>query len=238
MEFVDIAGLVAGAAAGEGLGNKFLAHIRETQAIAHVVRCFADDNVTHVAGRIDPIADIEIIDTELALADLETCTRALERAEKQAKSGDKEQRARVEGLRVLLTALEAGTAVRTLTLDDAVRVLSRELALLTAKPVLFIANVDEAALDGNPHSAAVAAYAQTHGAECVVLCAALEAEIAALPAAERAEFLADLASRKPGSIASSAPVTACSACTAISPPAEGVPRLTIRQALARRRPRA
>lgn len=198
MEFVDIAGLVAGAAAGEGLGNKFLAHIRETQAIAHVVRCFEDDNVTHVAGRIDPLGDIEIIDTELALADLETCTRSLDRAEKLAKSGDKEQRARVESLRVLLSALEAGTAVRTLALDLHAQGLSRELALLTAKPVLFVANVDESNLAGNVHSSAVAAYAARNAAECVVLCAALEAEIAALPAAERAEFLADLGLEEPG----------------------------------------
>jgi ribosome-binding ATPase len=198
MEFVDIAGLVAGAAAGEGLGNKFLAHIRETQAIAHVVRCFEDDNVTHVAGRIDPLGDIEIIDTELALADLDTCTRSLDRAEKLAKSGDKEQRARVDSLRVLLGALEAGTAVRTLALDEHAQGLSRELALLTAKPVLFIANVDESSLVGNVHSSAVAAYAARNAAECVVLCAALEAEIAALPAAERAEFLADLGLEEPG----------------------------------------
>jgi len=198
MEFVDIAGLVAGAAAGEGLGNKFLAHIRETQAIAHVVRCFEDDNVTHVAGRIDPLGDIEIIDTELALADLETCTRSLDRAEKLAKSGDKEQRARVDSLRILLGALEAGTAVRTLALDEHAQGLSRELALLTAKPVLFVANVDESSLAGNEHSSAVAAYAARNAAECVVLCAALEAEIAALPAAERAEFLADLGLEEPG----------------------------------------
>ncbi|MEX2480036.1 MAG: redox-regulated ATPase YchF [Gammaproteobacteria bacterium] len=198
MEFVDIAGLVAGAAAGEGLGNKFLAHIRETQAIAHVVRCFEDENVTHVAGRIAPLDDIGIIDTELALADLETCTRGLDRAEKQAKSGDKEQRARVESFRVLLAALEDGTAIRTLTLDDHARKLTQELALLTAKPVLFIANVDEANLAGNRYSNAVLEYADGHAAECVVLCAALEAEIAALPAAERDEFLADLGLAEPG----------------------------------------
>ncbi|MEQ8661682.1 MAG: redox-regulated ATPase YchF [Gammaproteobacteria bacterium] len=192
MEFVDIAGLVAGAASGEGLGNKFLAHIRETQAIAHVVRCFEDDNVTHVAGRVDPISDIEVIDTELALADLETCTRGLERAEKQAKSGDKEQRQRVESYRVVLAALEAGTPVRALELDDHARALVREIALLTAKPVLFVANVDEGSLEGNVHSAAVVEYAAANGAECVVLCAAIEAEIATLASEERSEFLADL----------------------------------------------
>ncbi|MCB1746566.1 MAG: redox-regulated ATPase YchF [Gammaproteobacteria bacterium] len=198
MEFVDIAGLVAGAAQGEGLGNKFLAHIRETQAIAHVVRCFDDDNVTHVAGRVDPLSDIEVIETELALADLETCTRGLERAEKQAKSGDKEQRQRVESYRVLLAALEQGTAVRTLELDDHARALVRETALLTAKPVLYIANVGEAELAGNARTAEVERFAAANGAECVVLCAALEAEIAALPVDERAEFLHDLGLEEAG----------------------------------------
>jgi GTP-binding protein YchF len=198
MEFVDIAGLVAGAAQGEGLGNKFLAHIRETQAIAHVVRCFEDDNVTHVAGRVDPLSDIEVIETELALADLETCTRGLERAEKQAKSGDKEQRQRVESYRVLLAALEQGTAVRTLELDPNVQSLVREIALLTAKPVLYIANVGEADLAGNARTAAVERFAADSGAECVVLCAALEAEIAALPVDERAEFLHDLGLEEAG----------------------------------------
>ncbi len=198
MEFVDIAGLVAGASKGEGLGNKFLAHIRETQAIAHVVRCFEDDNVTHVAGRIDPVADIEVIETELALADLETCTRGLDRAEKQAKSGDKVQRQRVESYRVLLTALEAGTPVRALDLDDHATTLVREIALLTAKPVLFIANVSENDLGGNALSAAVEAYASNNRCECVVLCAAIEAEIATLPAAERKEFLNDLGLEEAG----------------------------------------
>ncbi len=198
MEFVDIAGLVEGASKGEGLGNKFLAHIRETQAIAHVVRCFENDNVTHVSGRVDPVSDIEIIETELALADLETCTRGLERAEKQAKSGDKEQRARAAAYRTLLDALEAGTPVRALELDDNAAALVREIALLTAKPVLFIANVSEGELGGNAHSAAVEAYAKEAGAECVVLCAAIEAEIATLAADERAEFLADLGLEESG----------------------------------------
>jgi GTP-binding protein YchF len=192
MEFVDIAGLVEGASKGEGLGNKFLAHIRETQAIAHVVRCFDDDNVTHVAGKIDPIADIEVIDTELALADLESCTRGLERAEKQAKSGDKEQRQRVETYKILLGALEASNAIRGLDLDEHGRALVKEIALLTAKPVLLIANVSESELAGNAYSEAVSTYATNSGSECVVLCAAIEAEIASLPAAERTEFLTDL----------------------------------------------
>jgi ribosome-binding ATPase len=198
MEFVDIAGLVAGASKGEGLGNKFLAHIRETHAIAHVVRCFEDPNVTHVAGRVDPTADIEIIETELALADLETVTRGLERAEKQAKSGDKDSRMRADAFRLLLTALDAGQAVRTLVLDEPVRALVRETNLLTAKPVLYVANVDEAHLGGNALSAAVATWAAGHGAECVVLCAAIEAEIATLDAADRAEFLRDLGLAEPG----------------------------------------
>jgi GTP-binding protein YchF len=192
MEFVDIAGLVEGASKGEGLGNKFLAHIRETQAIAHVVRCFDDDNVTHVAGKVDPISDIDVIETELALADLDTCTRGLQRAEKLAKSGDAEQRQRVESYKVLLTALEAGTPVRTIELDEPTRALTREIALLTAKPVLFIANVSEDDLAGNNYSAAVVEYAEKNACECVVLCAAIEAEIGTLPAQERSEFLTDL----------------------------------------------
>lgn len=198
MEFVDIAGLVAGASKGEGLGNKFLAHIRETNAIAHVVRCFEDDNITHVAGRIDPISDIEIIDTELALADLETVSRGLDRAEKQAKSGDKEQRARADSYKLLLAALDAGKPVRTLELDDNTRALLREVNLLTAKPVLFVANVDEGHLGGNTHSQAVIEYAARNGAECVVLCAAIEAEIGVLDEADRAAFLTDLGLDEPG----------------------------------------
>lgn len=198
MEFVDIAGLVEGASKGEGLGNQFLAHIRETQAIAHVTRCFEDDNVTHVSGRVDPIADIEIIETELALADLDTVTRGLERAQKQAKSGDKEQRQRADSFAHLLEGLDAGTPVRAMELDEATQALVREVNLLTAKPVLLVANVDEAHLEGNALSAQVEAYAREHGAECVVLCAAIEAEIATLDAAERAEFLTGLGLDEPG----------------------------------------
>ena len=198
MEFVDIAGLVAGASKGEGLGNKFLAHIRETNAIAHVVRCFENDNITHVAGRIDPIADIEVIDTELALADLDTVSKGLDRAEKAAKSGDKEQRARADAYKVFLTALDAGKPIRSLDLDDNARALLREVSLLTAKPVLFIANVDEANLAGNDYSRRVAEYAENNGAECVVICAAIEAELISLDAADRAEFLKDLGLDEPG----------------------------------------
>jgi ribosome-binding ATPase len=194
MEFVDIAGLVEGASKGEGLGNKFLAHIRETAAIAHVVRCFHDDNITHVSGNVDPISDIEVIETELALADLESCTRGLERAEKQAKSGDKDQKLRVQSFKVLLGLLEAGTPVRAGNLEDeeGPALLAQEMALLTAKPLLFVANVAEDELQGSDEAAAVIAYAEKIGAECIVLCASVEAEIAALPEDERGEFLSDL----------------------------------------------
>ena len=198
MEFVDIAGLVAGASKGEGLGNKFLAHIRETNAIAHVVRCFENDNITHVAGRIDPLADIEVIDTELALADLDTVAKGLDRAEKAAKSGDKEQRARADAYKIFLAALDEGRPIRTLDLDDNARALLREVSLLTAKPVLFIANVDEANLAGNHFSQRVTDYAAKNGAECVVICAAIEAELVSLDAADRAEFLHALGLDEPG----------------------------------------
>ena len=198
MEFVDIAGLVAGASKGEGLGNKFLAHIRETNAIAHVVRCFENDNITHVAGRIDPLADIEVIDTELALADLDTVAKGLDRAEKAAKSGDKEQRARADAYKIFLAALDQGRPIRTLDLNDSARALLREVSLLTAKPVLLIANVDEAKLAGNHFSQRVTDYAAQNGAECVVICAAIEAELVSLEAADRAEFLKDLGLAEPG----------------------------------------
>ena len=200
MEFVDIAGLVEGASKGEGLGNKFLAHIRETHAIAHVVRCFEDDNVTHVSGRIDAIADIDIIETELLLADLEVCERGLERAEKQAKSGDKEQRQRVECFTVLLQNLENGVAIRAanLTVTDPALILAKELSLLTVKPMLFIANVSEDQLQHSPQVTLVAAHANEIGAECIFLCAEIEAEIAALPESDRDEFLKDLGIEESG----------------------------------------
>ncbi len=198
MEFVDIAGLVAGAAQGEGLGNKFLAHIRETQAIAHVVRCFEDDNIVHVAGKIDPIADIEVIDTELALADLDTVTRALERAAKQAKSGDKDAKAKMSSLERIQQALDQAVPVRAQTLDTAGEEVVKSLFLLTAKPVLYIANVSESDLGGNAHSAKVAELSARQNAECVVICAALEAELAGLDDAERAQFLHELGLEEPG----------------------------------------
>src|SRR5690606_7662743 len=143
VEFVDIAGLVAGAASGEGLGNKFLAHIREVDAICHVVRCFEHPDVIHVANRVDPIADIETIDTELALADLESVDKAIARYERVAKSGDKDARARIEVLQELRAALDQGRAARTVALDDEEKALVRELFLLTVKPVMYVANVLE-----------------------------------------------------------------------------------------------
>jgi hypothetical protein len=200
MEFVDIAGLVEGASKGEGLGNKFLAHIRETHAIAHVVRCFEDDNVTHVSGRIDAIADIDVIETELLLSDLELCERGLERAEKQAKSGDKEQRQRVECFGILLKNLENGVAIRAanLTAAEPALILAKELSLLTVKPMLFIANVSEDQLQHSPQVNLVTKHANEIGAECIFLCAEIEAEIAALPESDRDEFLKDLGIEEPG----------------------------------------
>jgi len=198
MEFVDIAGLVAGAAQGEGLGNQFLAHIRETQAIAHVVRCFEDDNVVHVAGKVDPLADIEVIETELALADLDTVTRAIDRATKQAKSGDKELRQRVAVLEGVRAQLDRVIPIRNQGLDEAALSAIKPLQLLTAKPVLFVANVKDNELDGNDRTVQVAELAAQQGAQCVVICAQLEAELAALEEAEQGQFLHELGIEEPG----------------------------------------
>jgi len=198
MEFVDIAGLVAGASKGEGLGNQFLAHIRETQAIAHVVRCFENENIVHVAGRIDPLADIEVIETELALADLDSATRALDRAAKQAKSGDKELKARVAALEEIKVGLDQVIPIRAQGLSAAALAAVQGLALLTAKPVLFVANVDENNLAGNEYAQRVADFAAKQGAECVVICAALEAELAVLGAEDRVQFLAEMGLAEPG----------------------------------------
>ena len=198
MEFVDIAGLVAGASKGEGLGNKFLANIRETNAIAHVVRCFEDDDVTHVSGAINPIDDIETINTELALADLESAEKQLAKAEKNAKTAKKEDIYVRDTLREIRDHLADGFAVRTLHLDDNERKILRELHLITAKPVMYIANVDENGFDDNPHLEAVKQYAAAEGAEAVAICAAIEAEIAQLDDADKAEFLADLGFDEPG----------------------------------------
>jgi GTP-binding protein YchF len=198
MQFVDIAGLVAGASKGEGLGNKFLANIRETDAIAHVVRCFENDDVIHVAGRVDPVSDIEVIDTELALADMETVGKALDRATKQAKVGDKTILARKAVLERAAAQLDQGRPVRALDLTAEERGLLRDLFLLTAKPVMYVANVAEDGFNNNPLLAAVMAHAEAEGAPVVPVCAAIEAEIVELAAEERAEFLADLGLTEPG----------------------------------------
>jgi GTP-binding protein YchF len=198
IEFVDIAGLVAGAAQGEGLGNKFLAHIREVDAITHVVRCFEHGDIVHVAGRIDPIADIETIDTELALADLETVERALSRAEKAAKAGDKDAIAKREVLSKVRAHLDSGKPARSLGLDAAERLAIRDLFLLTMKPVLYVANVREDGFTDNPHLDAVRARAVTEGAEVVPVCAAIEEELAQLDDADKGAFLADMGLEEPG----------------------------------------
>ncbi|MFP4207259.1 MAG: redox-regulated ATPase YchF [Wenzhouxiangella sp.] len=198
MQFVDIAGLVAGASRGEGLGNKFLAHIRETDAIAHIVRCFVNDDVTHVAGKVDPLADIETIDTELVLADLDSAERALDRAARQAKSGDKESRMLVAVLERVVGHLGEGRPLRTLEVAADEREQLKAWHFITAKPVLYVANVDDSAAADNELVAAVRRHAAGEGAEVVVLCAALEAELAELDATEQAEFLADLGQSEPG----------------------------------------
>ncbi|NLW95332.1 redox-regulated ATPase YchF [Luteimonas wenzhouensis] len=198
VEFVDIAGLVAGAASGEGLGNKFLAHIREVDAIAHVVRCFEHADVIHVANRVDPVADIDTIDTELALADLETVDKAIARYERVAKSGDKDARARLEVLARLRAALDEGKPARSVPLADEERVLVRELFLLTMKPVLYIANVLEDGFRDNPHLDAVRARAAAEGAEVVPVSAAIEEELSQLDDADRDEMLAGYGLDEPG----------------------------------------
>ncbi len=198
VEFVDIAGLVAGAASGEGLGNKFLAHIREVDAICHVVRCFEHPDVIHVANKVDPIADIETIDTELALADLESVDKAIARYERVAKGGDKDARAKIEVLGKLRAGLDAGKAARTVALDEEQRALVRELFLLTMKPVMYVANVLEDGFTDNPHLDAVRARAAGEGAEVVPVCAAIEEELSQLDEADRDAFLADLGLDEPG----------------------------------------
>ena len=198
MEFVDIAGLVAGASKGEGLGNQFLANIRETDAIAHVVRCFEDENVTHVSNKVNPEGDIEVINTELQLADLQSLENGINRISRLAKSGDKEEIARVEYLEALQAHIDEGQPARTfITSDDYVDTL-RGLHLLTMKPVLYIANVDEEGFEDNPHLDTVRKISKTEDAELVVICNKLEAEIAELDDEERAEFLGDLGMEAPG----------------------------------------
>src|SRR5690606_1524429 len=182
----------------EGLGNKFLAHIREVDAIAHVVRCFEDPDVIHVNNRVDPLADIDTIDTELALADLESVDKAIARYERVAKSGDKDAKARIEVLQKLRAALDDGKAARSVRLEDEERVLLRELFLLTMKPVLYIANVLEDGFEGNPHLDAVRARAATEGAEVVPVSAAIEEELSQLDDADRDEMLGSYGLDEPG----------------------------------------
>jgi ribosome-binding ATPase len=198
VEFVDIAGLVAGASQGEGLGNKFLAHIREVDAIAHVVRCFEHGDIVHVAGRIDPIADIETIDTELALADLDSVERALARAEKSARAGDKEAKAKLEVLVQLRAGLDDGRSARSLGLSAEERAIVRDMFLLTMKPVMYVANVREDGFENNPFLDRVRERAVAEGAEVVPVCAAIEEEMAQLEDADRDAFLADLGLDEPG----------------------------------------
>ncbi|MGQ0622029.1 MAG: redox-regulated ATPase YchF [Panacagrimonas sp.] len=199
VEFVDIAGLVAGASKGEGLGNQFLQHIRETDAIAHVTRCFANDDIIHVAGSVDPIRDIEIINTELALADLEAVTRAVDRASKLAKAGDKTSIAKYETLKRVQAHLNEALPVRSLALDAEGKLLLRDLHLITSKPLLYVANVDEAGLrDGSPYLDKVNELARREHAQVVPVCAAIESEIALLDEADKAAFLEDLGLEEPG----------------------------------------
>ena len=198
MEFVDIAGLVAGASKGEGLGNQFLANIRETDAIAHVVRCFEDENVTHVESSIAPARDIDVINTELQLADLDTIARGVARIERVAKSGNKEAKAELDFLQELSAHINEGRPARTFIIPDPMEVLVRDLHLLTMKKVLFIANVDEEGFDDNPLLSEVESIAMSEQAEVVAICNKLEAEIAELEDEERLEFLSDLGMSEPG----------------------------------------
>jgi len=198
MEFVDIAGLVAGASKGEGLGNKFLAHIRETQAIAHVVRCFENDDITHVSGSVDPVRDVGIIDTELVLADLETVDRHLQRAVKQSRSGDKEALTRKSLLEQIMAHLDKGLPLRAMTLNAAQQVALRELHLLTIKPVMYIANVAEEGFNNNPYLDRLLSLAEGETTIVVPVCAAIEAEIAELALEDKREFLTDLGLEEAG----------------------------------------
>jgi GTP-binding protein YchF len=197
VEFVDIAGLVAGASKGEGLGNKFLAHIREVDAIAHVVRCFEGD-VIHVAGKVDPISDIETIDTELALADLESVEKALNKAERAAKANDKDALAKKPILQKLAAALNEGRSARSVGLDGEEKALVRDMFLLTLKPLMYIANVADDGFENNPLLDAVRERAAAEGAEVVPVCASIEEELAQLDESDRNEFLKDMGLDEPG----------------------------------------
>lgn len=198
MEFVDIAGLVEGASKGEGLGNQFLAHIRETDAIAHVVRCFEDDDVVHVSGKLDPLSDIEIINTELALADLESVERAIERTEKRVKANDKDAKTRLLVLHKLKSCLDGGHRARNADLDDNEKQMIRGLHLITTKPVMYVANVAEDGFDSNPYLDSVRKKAEAESACVVPVCAGTEAEIALLDEQDQLEFLQELGLKESG----------------------------------------
>jgi GTP-binding protein YchF len=198
LTFVDIAGLVRGASKGEGLGNQFLAHIREVDAVAYVLRCFENPDVAHVEGRIDPISDAETVETELMIADMESLERRREPLAKRATSGDKEAKAQVALIDKALALVSAGKPARLAQLTPEEERPFRQLQLLTAKPVVYVCNVDEASIGGNALSAAVAERAKAEGAGCVVICAKLEAELAALDPAERGEYLRELGLQEPG----------------------------------------
>jgi GTP-binding protein YchF len=198
VEFVDIAGLVAGASKGEGLGNKFLANIRETDAIAHVVRCFNDDNVIHVANKIDPLSDVETINTELALADMETVDKTVQREGKKAKSGDKDAIALCAVLAKVQKGLDEGKAVRTLGLDDDELNLLKPLCLITVKPVMYIANVDESGFENNPLLDKIIELGKKEKSPVVSICAKIEAEISDMEDEDKLLFLSELSLEEPG----------------------------------------
>jgi GTP-binding protein YchF len=198
VEFVDIAGLVAGASKGEGLGNQFLAHIRETDATVNVVRCFEDPNVIHVAGKVDPIADIEVIQTELCLADMSTVEKTIQRAQKTARAGDKDAQKLLVLLEKCLAALNEGKPVRTLDLSKEERALLKPLFLITAKPAMFVANVAEDGFENNPLLDRLKAYADAQHAPVVAICAKIEAELSEMDDADRLEFLKELGQDEPG----------------------------------------
>ena len=198
MQFVDIAGLVKGAAAGEGLGNQFLSHIRETDAIIHVVRCFEDADITHVEETVDPLRDIEIIQTELALADLTSLEKALQKVQKKTKSGDKEAKAMEAIIKALMPAIEAVDIARAREIVAEHPDEVKSLHLITTKPVLYVANVAEDGFENNKHLTAVQEFAAKEGAEVIAVCCAIESEIAALDAEDQAEFLESIGMEEPG----------------------------------------
>ncbi len=198
VEFVDIAGLVAGASKGEGLGNQFLANIRETDAITHVVRCFEDDNVVHVSGRVNPIEDIEVINTELALADLASAERALDRAQRTARAGDKEAQKLAAILERIVPVLNEAKSIRSMGLDEDDMALIKTFSFITAKPVLYVANVRDDGFTDNPHLKVVEEYAAQENSQVVAVCAAVEAEIADLDDEDKLVFLEDMGMEEPG----------------------------------------